>query len=89
MSSPFDDTPESLVELRTTVMDWVKKSREAVLSFQRDDGSFWRDTKQYKVDFPGPAIRTIMLRHPFRTVKGIYKVAVYITRDTDRPVRVP
>ncbi len=50
MSSPFDDTPESLVELRTTVMDWVKKSREAVLSFQRDDGSFWRDTKQYRKD---------------------------------------
>ena len=47
MSSPFDDTPESLVELRTTVMDWVKKSRKAVLSFKRDDGSFWRDTKQY------------------------------------------
>ncbi len=54
MSSPFDDTPESLVQLRTTVRDWVKKSREAVLSFRRDNGSFWRDTKQYRKDKGNP-----------------------------------
>lgn len=42
MSSPFEDTPEDLVALQTTVRDWVEKAQKAVLSFRRTDGSFWR-----------------------------------------------
>ena len=41
MSSPFDDSPEDLVRLRTTVKDWLEKSQIALETFYRDDKSFW------------------------------------------------
>lgn len=47
MNSPFEDTPENLVALQTTVRDWVKTARDSVESFYRNDlkdGTFWRDS---------------------------------------------
>ncbi len=49
MSSPFEDTPEDLVALQTTVRDWVKTAQDAVLSFHRRDGLFWRDSKAWNL----------------------------------------
>jgi hypothetical protein len=36
--------PEDLNELRATVEGWLKKAREAVWSFGKNDGSFQRDS---------------------------------------------
>lgn len=47
MPTSFTDTPEELVALRTSVEDWLEKATNAVWSFHRDDGLFWRDTVQF------------------------------------------
>lgn len=49
MSSLFDDTPEELDALRSSVEKWLEKAANSVWSFRREDeASFWRDTEQFE-----------------------------------------
>ena len=48
MNFVSEDSLEDLVELRTTVRDWVNTAKESVLSFHREyDDAFWEDTDQF------------------------------------------
>ncbi len=85
MNSPFDASPEDLVQLRISVEDWLDRSRSAVLSFLRQDGkgSFllkssenYGDEKKYKL-------------HPTATARSYLALAAADRWRTDQSVKPP
>ena len=45
LSDAVTATPEDLNELRSIVEEWLKRAREAVWTFKKEDGAFQRDSK--------------------------------------------
>jgi hypothetical protein len=46
-SLDYQKPPEQLVRLRQLVEEWTRKAKGAVGTFQRSDGSFWKDSGTY------------------------------------------
>ncbi|MCH7916333.1 MAG: hypothetical protein IH856_25400, partial [Deltaproteobacteria bacterium] len=85
MNSPFDASPEDLDQLRISVQDWMKKSRCAVLSFQRKDrkGSFWLDSRDVR------PVRGEYRLHPTATARSYLALAAADRWRADRSVKPP
>ena len=83
MNSPLDASPEDLVQLRISVQDWLDRSRDAILSFQREDGTFWlqngkktNDEQEYRM-------------HPTATARSYLALTAADRWLTDRSVKPP
>ena len=86
MNSPFDASPEDLVQLRISVKDWLERSRDAILSFQREDGSgsFLLVSGKKSGDVPGYKL------HPTATARSYLALAEadrWLTDRSDDPPR--
>ena len=48
MTDPsYPRRPDELVRVRQSVEEWIRRARDAVLTFRREGGSFWKDSATY------------------------------------------
>ncbi len=85
MNSPFDASPEDLEQLRVSVDDWLKKSRDAILSFQREDGkgSFLLKSSEKSGD------KEKYKLHPTATARSYLALTVADRWRADQSVKPP